>query len=112
MTPAWGTTRAVPYVRIAELEVDPAQMESFRAAIREVGSTSVQKEPGCLALYAVSEQDAPTRVRVLEIYRDADAYQAHVQSAHFKKFRTTTDGMVTSRRLIDAEPISLATKSP
>ena len=66
----------VPYVRIAELEVDPAQMESFRAAIREVGSTSVQKEPGCLALYAVSERDAPTCVRVFEIYRDADAYQA------------------------------------
>ncbi len=98
------------YVRIAELEVDPAQLESFSAATKEVGETSVREETGCLVLYAVSEKDSPGRVRVFEIYRDADAYKAHIQTAHFKKFRTTTDDMVKSRRLSDAVPISLAAK--
>ena len=100
----------VPYVRIAELEVDPAQLESFIAA-KEVGEASVREETGCLVLYAVSEKDNPGRVRVFEIYRDADAYKAHIQTAHFKKFRATTDNMVKSRKLIDTVPISLAAKA-
>jgi quinol monooxygenase YgiN len=100
-----------PYVRIAELEVDPAQLESFKAATKEVGQTSVREEPGCLVLYAVSEKENPARVTVLEIYRDASAYKAHIQTPHFKKFRAATDSMVRSRKLIDAVPISLAAKA-
>ena len=49
-------------------------------------------------------------VRVFEIYRDPAAYQAHVQTAHFQRFRATTDAMVRSRKLLDAVPVSLATK--
>jgi len=98
------------YVRLAELEIDPAQMEAFVTATREVGQASVQSEDGCIALYAVVEKDNPTRVRVFEIYRDAAAYEAHVQTAHFRKFRTTTEAMVRARKLIDANPVSLATK--
>ena len=99
------------YVRIAELEVDPAQLERFKAAIKEVTETSVRVEPGCLVLYAVSEKEHPARVRVFEIYRDEDAYKTHLQTVHFKKFRTATDEDVKSRRLIDAVAISLAAKA-
>ena len=99
-----------PYVRIAELEVNPAQLESFKAAAKEVGETSVREEPGCLALYAVSEKENPGRIIVFEIYRDEVAYKTHVQTPHFKKFRATTDNMVQSRKLIDTTPISLAAK--
>ena len=76
-----------PYVRIAELEIEPSQLEHFTIATKEVGEISVRIEPGCLVLYAVSEKDNPGRVTVFEIYRDTDAYSAHVQTPHFKKFR-------------------------
>lgn len=98
------------YVRIAELEVDPVQLESFKAATKELGETSVRVEPGTLVLYAVSEKENPGSVRVFEIYRDVDAYKEHTQTPHFKKFRATTDNMVKSRKLIDMVPISLAAK--
>ena len=98
------------YVRIAELEIDRAQVDALATAIREIGQASVRSEDGCLVLYAVAEKQDPGRVRVFEIYRDPAAYQAHLLTPHFKKFRATTDAMVTSRRLIDATPISLATK--
>lgn len=100
-----------PYVRIAELEVDPAQLESFKSAIREGVETAVRVEPGVLALYAVSEQDRPAHVTVFEIYTDADAYQAHLETPHFKKFKATTENMVTSRQLRDAVPIVLGAKT-
>ena len=100
-----------PYVRVAELEIDPAQGEAFAHAIREVGEASVRLEEGCLVLYAVAETLAPDRVRVFEIYRDRAAYDAHLLTPHFRRFRATTDTMVKSRRLIDATAISLATKA-
>ena len=98
------------YVRVAELEIDPARVDAFAAAIREVGQASVRSEDGCLVLYAVAEKRNPARIRVFEVYRDPAAYQAHLQTPHFKKFRATTAVMVKSRRLSDAVPISLATK--
>ena len=65
---------------------------------------------GCLALYAVAEKDNPTLVRVFEIYRDPAAYQAHMQTPDFQKFRSTTHAVVRSRKLLDGVPVSLATK--
>jgi quinol monooxygenase YgiN len=103
-------TASTRYVRVAELQIDPAQLDAFAAATREVGQASVKVEDGCIALYAVADKDNPAFVRVFEIYRDPAAYQAHLQTPHFKKFRDTTDAMVTSRKLMDAMPISLATK--
>ena len=100
-----------PYIRIAELEIDPAQLESFNAAIKESIETAVRIEPGVLALYAVSETDNPARVRVFEIYTDADAYKTHLETPHFRKFRATTENLVKSRELIDAAPIALSAKA-
>jgi len=98
------------YVRLAELEIDPAQLERFRAAVAEGIEAAVRLEPGVLVLYAVSEKENPTRVRVFEMYTDAKAYETHLQTPHFRKFRDTTDKMVTSRKLLDAVPIALGAK--
>jgi quinol monooxygenase YgiN len=99
-----------PYVRLAELEIDPAQMERFNAAIREGVTTAVRVEPDVLALYAVVEKDHPNRVRVFEMYTDEAAYQKHLQTPHFKKFRDVTNKMVKSRKLLDGLPIVLEAK--
>ena len=98
------------YVRIAELEIDPAQLEAFNSAVKESIETSVQVEPGVLVLYAVAEKDHPARVRVFEVYTDVGAYKAHLETSHFRKFRAVTEKMVVSRKLIDAMPILLAAK--
>jgi quinol monooxygenase YgiN len=100
-----------PFVRLAELDIYPAQLESFKSAITEEIETAVRIEPGVLALYAVSEKDNPSRVIVFEIYTDADAYAKHLETPHFKKFRATTDKMVKSRKLLDTVPIVLGAKA-
>ncbi|HEX5865365.1 MAG TPA: hypothetical protein VF014_14105 [Casimicrobiaceae bacterium] len=45
------------YVQIAEIEIDPAQLEDYKAAVREHAETAIRVEPGVLVLYAVSEKD-------------------------------------------------------
>ena len=67
-------------VRLAELEIDSAHLESYKAALQEEIATSIRVEPGVLTLYAVSVKDHPTQIRMFEIYANADAYETHLQS--------------------------------
>jgi len=101
---------SVDYVQIAEIEIDPAQLESYEAAVKEHIDTAIRLEPGVLVLYAVSEKDNPTRVRVFEVYASTDAYKAHLEAPHFKKYKTMTEKMVKSLRLVQTTPIALAAK--
>jgi quinol monooxygenase YgiN len=98
------------YVQIAEIEIDPSQLEDYKAAVREQIETAIRTEPGVLVLYAVSERDNPTHIRVFEIYRDIDAYKSHLRSVHFKKYKATKEKMVKSLKLVQTIPIMLGAK--
>ena len=97
-------------VHIAELEIDPAYLEAYKRALREEIEASIRLEPGVLTLYAVSLKEQPNQLRLFETYASPAAYQAHLQSAHFKKYKSGTAGMVKSLRLIEAEPVLLGAK--
>jgi quinol monooxygenase YgiN len=77
-------------MQVAEIEIDPMQLDAYKAAVQEQIDAAIQKEPGVLVLYAVSEKDNPTLVRVFEIYRDKHASEAHLGSDHFKKYKAAT----------------------
>jgi quinol monooxygenase YgiN len=98
------------YVQVAEIDIDPAQLEDYKAAVREQIETAIRVEPGVLVLYAVSDKDNPTRVRVFEVYANVSAYRSHLETAHFKKYKTTTASMVKALKLNLADPIKLGTK--
>ncbi|AXC10726.1 Flavoredoxin [Acidisarcina polymorpha] len=97
-------------VRIAELEIYPDQLSAYRAALEEEIDASIRIEPGVLTLNAVSIKDHPEQVWLFETYRDAASYQAHLQSAHFKKYKQQTQQMVKSLTLIETDPILLGSK--
>jgi quinol monooxygenase YgiN len=97
-------------VRIAKLQIDSAQLENYKAALKEHAETAVRVEPGVLTLYAVYEKNNPTHVMVFEIYANQDAYKTHLQTAHFLKYKTSTKDMVKSLELIETVPIALETK--
>jgi quinol monooxygenase YgiN len=98
-------------VRVARIVIDEAQLEPYKAALKEGMETAVHVEPGVLALNAVYEKDNPTHVMVLEVYASTAAYQAHLQTPHFKRYKATTKDMVKSLELVDVVPIALASKS-
>jgi quinol monooxygenase YgiN len=101
----------LPYVQVAEIEIDPGQLDAYKAAIVEHIQTAIRVEPGVLTLNAVSEKERPAHVRVFEVYRDIDAYQSHLETAHFKKYTATVERMVTSLTLIQTTPIMLGSKA-
>jgi quinol monooxygenase YgiN len=98
-------------VRIAELEIDPAQLDAYKAILAEEQEASVRLEPGVLMLHSVALADSPTSIRLLEVYASRSAYEAHIQSPHFVKYKTSTEKMVKSLRLVETTPILLCAKS-
>ena len=92
-------------VRLSKLVIDESQLETYRAFLKEEVGDSMRLEPGVRALYAVSEKDRPTHFTILEIYADRAAYEAHIKSAHFLKYKTGTKDMVKSLELIDTVPL-------
>src|SRR3954469_11022537 len=107
---AAGEETRMPYVRIAELEIDPAQLDAYKASVKEEMEASVRVEPGVLAIYAVAEKDNPSKLRFFEVYADEAAYDSHRESPHFKKYVSTTKDMTKSRKLIETVPIQLSDK--
>jgi len=96
--------------RFWELEVDPAQLDAFRALGAENQKASTRLEPGVLMMHAVQLADAPTRVRVLEVYASQTAYEAHIRTPHFLKYKTASAQMVKSQKLVPINPVLLCAK--
>jgi quinol monooxygenase YgiN len=92
-------------VRLAKLVIEPSQLQDYKAILQEEIQASIKLEPGVLTLYAVSEKENPTHITILEIYADSAAYQSHLQTAHFLKYKTESQGMVKSLELVNATPL-------
>jgi quinol monooxygenase YgiN len=102
--------RQAGYVQLAELDIDPAQLESYEAAAKEQIETAIRVEPGVLALYCVADKNNPSHIRVFELYTDINAYKVHLESAHSKKYKAATQEMVKSLNLVPMNPIILGAK--
>jgi len=92
-------------VRLANLVIDEAHLESYNEFLKEEIETSLRLEPGVLTLYAVAEKDDPTHITILEIYASKEAYQSHVQTPHFLKYKNGTQHMVKSLTLTETMPL-------
>lgn len=92
-------------VRLAKLVIDSTQLESYNDFLKEEIETSIRVEPGVLTLYAVAEKNKPNHVTILEIYADSSAYQAHIKTPHFLKYKNGTKEMVKSLELIEVNPL-------
>jgi quinol monooxygenase YgiN len=100
------------YIRIARLVVDSTQLDAYNAALKVHAEAAVRLEPGVLMLYAVQEKQRPSHFSVFEIYADENAYQFHITTPHFLRYKDTVKDMVKSLELIDVAPVALASKRP
>lgn len=92
-------------VRLAKLVIDSSQLDSYKTLLKEGIETAIRLEPGVLTLYAVAEKDKPTNITILEIYADTAAYQSHLQTPHFLKYKTSTKDMIRSLELVETVPL-------
>ena len=92
-------------VRLSLITVDSIRLDEYNNFLKEEIEASMRLEPGVLTLCAVSEKENPNKVIILEIYADEEAYQKHIKTPHFIKYKEGTLDMVQSLELIDATPL-------
>ena len=92
-------------VRFSKITVDPERLDEYNAYLKEEIEASMRLEPGVLTLYATSERENPNKVTILEIYADEAAYQNHIRTPHFQKYKQGTLEMVQSLELVDSDPL-------
>ena len=92
-------------VRLSKITVDPAQLDAYNTFLKEEIEASMRLEPGVLTLYATAEKEAPHKVTILEIYADRTAYESHLQTPHFQKYKQGTLSMVKELELVDVKPL-------
>lgn len=77
--------------------VKPESVEAFKQACIDNARHSVQ-EPGIARFDVIQQQDDPTRIVLVEVYRTADDPARHKETAHYARWRDTVADMLVEPR--------------
>lgn len=99
-----------PVTRIARITIDPSQVEVYMRLLKEQIETAVHIEPGVLGYKVYVDKADPARLTIIEVYADNNAYLTHLQTAHFKKYKTAVADIVKSLELSEVDAILTAGK--
>jgi len=73
------------FVLSVDLRIKPENVEAFtRKAIENAADS--RKEPGCRQFDVLADPKDRTKLLLYEVYSDEKAFEAHQQTAHFKKY--------------------------
>ena len=113
ITFAWQDSIAqdrTPYMRIARITVDSVQLNNYLVALKAQMQAALTYEEGVLAYSAVQDKNSPNKITILETYASVAAYESHIQTEHFKNYKTTVSNMVKGLELTDVTPIAIQSK--
>ena len=89
------------YLKFAQVDVKPEGLADFQAIVTEEMAASMEKEPGVLAMHAMTDADKPNRFYFFEVYADEAAYLSHRERPHFKAYIDGTADLVEDKQLYD-----------
>ena len=92
-------------VRLSRITVDPERLAEYLVFATECGRRSMAEEPGVLMMYSMQDKAHPERITILEIYADHNAYERHIKTPHFQKYKQGTLEMVRKLELLDQTPL-------
>jgi (4S)-4-hydroxy-5-phosphonooxypentane-2,3-dione isomerase len=93
---------ASPFVNVVALDISPASMPKFLAALKDDGAATI-KEPGTQEFISSVGQSQKNQVFIFEIFNNSAAWDAHQKTAAYLKFIGLTMTMIKS---YDIRPFS------
>jgi quinol monooxygenase YgiN len=99
-----------PVTRIARITIDPSKREVYIALLKEQMETAVSVEPGVISYEVYADKATPAKLTIVEVYADNNAYLAHRETPHFRKYKAAVTDMVTSLELSEVDAILTAKK--
>jgi len=101
----------VKVTRIARITIDSTRSDEYRALLKEQMETAVKVEPGVLSYTVYADKTNASKLTIVEVYASNNAYLAHRETPHFKKYKAATKDMVKSLELEEVIPVLTAKKS-
>jgi autoinducer 2-degrading protein len=84
---------AQPFVNVVDLEISPASMPKFLAALKDDGAATI-KEPGTQEFVSSVGQNEKNHVFIFEVFDNSAAWDAHQKTAAYAKFIGITMMMI------------------
>jgi quinol monooxygenase YgiN len=84
------------YVLQVDIRIKPVNVEAFMKKLAE-NAAAARMEPGCRQFDIVVDPADRTRVMLYEVYADDKAFEAHQQTASFKKYIAEAVPLLASR---------------
>lgn len=96
-------------IRIAEIEIFPESLEEYKAILKVESAASIKLETGVVSILPMFQKESPTQIKILEIYANREAYELHLKTPHFLHYKTSTQKMVKSLKLIEMNALDMET---
>jgi autoinducer 2-degrading protein len=82
---------------LVNIKVKSGDVEAFKAATM-INVEASRREPGIARFDLLQQNDDATRFVLVEAYRNNEAPAAHKETAHYKTWRETVEGMMAEPR--------------
>ena len=85
------------YVVIVDFRIKPECVADFMPLMLQNARASRETEPGCRLFDVCVDPSDKTSVFLYELYDDRAAFDAHLATAHFKRFDAAVAPMVATK---------------
>jgi autoinducer 2-degrading protein len=85
---------------LVQITVKPDCVDPFEELILNNARLSLRYEPGCRRFDVLVTPDDRRRIVLYEIYDDANAFEAHLNSPHYRDFAAGTRDLVEASILM------------
>lgn len=94
------------YAVFVTIDVLADHVEEFTEASFRDAQGSVRDEPGCFRFDILRDGEKSTRFYLYEVYRDEAAFEAHLETPHFKQWKSIVEPMFDGElRRVDLETV-------
>ena len=84
------------FVLVVNIRIKPENIDIWMKKALE-NAREARKEPGCKQFDVLVDPKDKAKVMLYEIYSDEKAFEAHQQTAHFKKYLAEAVPLLASR---------------
>ena len=85
------------FVLVVHLTAKQDQVEKFMEMALENAAKSRSSEPGCRQFDVLVDPQDSTRISFYEVYDDAEAFEAHQKTEHFRDYLKNAVPLLDSR---------------
>lgn len=90
------------YVLVVTIDIKAGFKDPFVAEMLADARGSVRDEPGCVRFDVIQDEKEPNRIYLYEVYKDRAAFDYHLTTPHFLKWKGAVQDWFASPAVVGA----------